>query len=235
MTAPARRRALAVLAAAVGTTVLAQRMAPTHHMARERSGRTLAGAVPPHLGDWQEDRSVPVLEPSPDVVADLARIYRDLLNRTYVDAQGYRVMLSIAYSGDQSDGMAVHRPEVCYPAQGFELLRMRSDSLVVGNRRLPVRRLSTRLQARVEPLTYWVVNGADVVADAWQGRLQQLRSTLAGSIPDGMLVRLSSLDFDDERAFSQHDRLARALASGLDAEFEPRLFGRPGPGASPGP
>lgn len=227
MSTATRRRALVVLGLSAGATGVAHLTAPTRHMARQRAPRPLAAAVPERLDGWAEDRSVTVLEPSPDVRADLARVYRDLLTRTYVDAEGYRVMLSIAYSGDQSDGMSVHRPEVCYPAQGFELLRARSELLNLDERRIPVRRLSTRLQSRFEPLTYWIVNGHQVVANAWEGRWQQLRSTLAGTVPDGMLVRLSSLDHDDLRAFERHDRLARALVAALDDEIKPRLVGAP--------
>jgi EpsI family protein len=39
----------------------------------------------------------------------------------YVNASGYRIMLSLAYGSDQRGALQAHKPEVRYPAQGFTL------------------------------------------------------------------------------------------------------------------
>ena len=45
--------------------------------------------------------------------------------------RGRQIMLSIAYGEDQRDGMKLHYPEVCYPAQGFQSrsFQIRADQL----------------------------------------------------------------------------------------------------------
>jgi EpsI family protein len=134
-------------------------------------------------------------------------------------------MLSVAYGGDQSDGMAVHRPEVCYPAQGFEVVKVWGDELHVVGRTIPVTRAITRLGSRNEPLTYWIVNGDEVIARGFDGRIVQLKYTLHGKIPDGMLVRVSSIDPDPVHAFDQQDRFSRDMAAALDPAFGVRIFG----------
>jgi len=224
--APLRTRALVVLALAVAASALATMMLPSRHMASSRAQTPLAEWIPARLATWTEDRDVPLSVPPPDLQASLSRVYQDLLARTYANPQGYRVMVSIAYSGDQSDGLAVHRPEVCYPAQGFEIMRLWDDTLVLGDRRIPIRRATTRNAARLEPLTYWIVNGDHVVASIWDGRLRQLKSTLGGTVPDGLLVRLSSLDDNPERAFAMQDALAREIVAAVDAGFRARLAGQ---------
>ena len=57
----------------------------------------------------------------PGQKALLDRLYEQQLSRTYENAQGYRIMLSIAYGGNQRDELELHKPEVCYVAQGFVL------------------------------------------------------------------------------------------------------------------
>lgn len=42
-------------------------------------------------------------------------------------------------------------------------------------------------------------------------KLAQLRHGLLGEIPDGVLVRISSLDGDSQRAYAVHDRFVAAL------------------------
>jgi EpsI family protein len=48
-------------------------------------------------------------------------LYSQFLNRVYVNATGYRIMLLLAYGSDQHGSLQADKPEVCYPAQGFAL------------------------------------------------------------------------------------------------------------------
>ena len=45
------------------------------------------------------------------------------------------------------------------PSQGFEVLGTSFANIGTGQRTLPVKRLVTRMGARVEPLTYWTTVG----------------------------------------------------------------------------
>jgi EpsI family protein len=220
-----RMRAALVLVLAAASAALAHALVPTIKVADSRPRTALAALLPPAFGEWREDRSVPVVLPAPDVQANLDKIYNQVLARTYVNREGYRVMLSVAYGGDQSDGMSVHRPEVCYPAQGFEVLRVWPDQLALADRSIAVTRAATRLGPRQEPLTYWIINGDQVISRGFDGRIAQLKYTLRGKIPDGMLVRLSSIDADEPRAFAAQDRFARALVQALDPAFRVRIAG----------
>lgn len=220
-----RVRAALVLTLSLTSAALAYAWVPTIKVADSRPKTPLAELIPASFGDWVEDRAVPVVLPAPDVQANLNKVYNQVLARTYVNRHGYRIMLSLAYGGDQSDGMSVHRPEVCYPAQGFEVTRVWGDDLRLANRDIPVTRATTRLGPRNEPLTYWIVNGDQVVGRGFDSRLIQLRYTLRGKIPDGMLVRVSSIDTDAARAFDAQDRFSRELIGSLEPGLRTRLVG----------
>jgi EpsI family protein len=220
-----RAKAAIVLCLAGATAALANALVPTIKIADARPKTPLAEAFPTAFGDWLEDKSVPVVLPAPDVQANLDKVYNQVMARTYVNRDGYRIMLSVAYGGDQSDGMAVHRPEVCYPAQGFEVIKVWGDALSLADRAIPVTRATTRLGGRQEPLTYWIINGDEVIARGFDGRIVQLKYTLRGRIPDGMLVRVSSIDGDPDRAFGMQDRFARDMVRALDAGFRVRIVG----------
>jgi EpsI family protein len=223
-----RIRAVLVLCLAAAAAALANALVPTERIADSRPRTPLADLVPARFGEWTEDRAVPVVLPSPDVQANLNKIYNQVLARTYVNREGYRVMLSVAYGGDQSDGMNVHRPEVCYPAQGFEVKRVWSDHLTLADRSIPISRATARLGPRNEPLTYWIINGDKVIdARSFDGRIVQLSYTMRGKIPDGMLVRVSSIDSDPAHAFAVQDRFSREMVQSLGAAFKVRVAGVP--------
>jgi EpsI family protein len=181
---------------------------------------------PSEFGEWQIDNSTAVVLPAPDVQAKLDAIYNQVLARTYVSrVDGQRIMLSVAYGGDQSDGMNAHLPEVCYPAQGFQLMGARSVVLELDGHEVPARRLQTQLGSRVEPVTYWLTLGESVAASRTQRKLQQIRYGLRGFIPDGMLVRVSSINRDVPAGFAAQDRFLKALAQAIPVAYRSRILG----------
>lgn len=178
------------------------------------------------------------LTPSPDQQGALARIYDQTLSRTYVDPAGRRVMLSIAYGGEQSRALQLHLPEVCYVAQGFQVAGEGSGELATRFGALPVQRLVASQGERNEPITYWITIGDRATRSGIEQKLRRLAYGLSGQIPDGMLVRISSITTDEPGAWRLHDRFAADLLDSLDAAGRKRLIGAApaGPGASaPGP
>jgi len=216
-----------VMCLAAGLAVVAK---PTAKIADRGPRVVLETLFPVSFGDWRIDQSQPVILPSPDTQALLDKFYNQTLARTYVNGRGERVMLSVAYGGDQSDNMAVHRPEVCYPAQGFEVLKSLDTALRLGDRTVPVRRLLTRLGGRVEPITYWVTVGDHVPGLAGFGpKLAQLTYGLRGSIPDGMLVRVSSIERQESAAYALHARFLEELTASIPEAGKNRVLGAPAP------
>lgn len=212
---------LAMLAAAALAFVLT----PKAKVADQGPRIDLEAMIPKQFGHWRVDESIVPLQVSPDVQAKLDKIYNQTLSRTYVNSRGERIMLSIAYGSDQSDNMAVHKPEVCYPAQGFEVLQKSKGTLDVSGASLPVVRLVARQHNRIEPITYWITVGGDTVTGGLDRKLAQMRYGLTGSIPDGLLFRISSIDPDAARAYELHSRFAEELHQALKHGARATLFG----------
>ena len=117
-----RIKAVVVLVLAMAAFAGAAAWRPTVHLADTRPKIELETLFPKAFGDWVVDDRMPVQLVSPDTAALLSKIYNQTLSRTYVNAKGEQIMLSVAYGGDQSDATRAHRPEVCYPAQGFQIV-----------------------------------------------------------------------------------------------------------------
>jgi EpsI family protein len=221
-----RRNALAALVMMGGTAVLAKIGKPTVKLADGEARMNLETIFPQSFGRWQVDRNTPVILPAPDIQAKLDAIYNQVLTRTYINSAGYRVMLSVAYGGDQSDGMSLHLPEVCYPAQGFQVLSKQSGTVKVDGRSIPVHTLLTSLGTRYEPITYWITIGEDVAPSRTEQKLVQIRYGLKGEIPDGMLVRISSIDRDSVNALRLQAEFAAELGHVIPVAFRSRVLGR---------
>lgn len=224
---PDRRHALGLAVAMVAVAAGARSLIPKSPLSAERPPITLTALFPTTFADWRVDDSLPVILPSPDVQARLDQLYSQVLARTYINSVGARIMLSVAYGQNQSDTTQVHRPEVCYPSQGFQLLATRDAALDIGaGRRLPVRRVETRMNSRAEPVTYWLVVGDVAAVNRTQQKMAQLQYVVRGLIADGMLVRVSSIDQDTARSFALQDGFIRQLLAALPQAAADRVFGR---------
>jgi len=220
-----RWRALSVALLMLLGSAVATLGRPTRHLADEIGQPKLESLFPAAFGEWHIATSQAVMLTSPDVQAALDAIYNQVLTRSYTNASGELIMLTVAYGGDQSDGASAHLPEVCYPAQGFEITANRAATLQVGPRQIPVRQLMAKFGPRLEPITYWVAVGDRVVTTGIGQKLAQMRFGLRGVIADGMLVRVSSFDADMDRANALHARFIEDLTRTMDAKSLDRVFG----------
>jgi EpsI family protein len=155
----------------------------------------------------------------------LKTLYSQLLTRTYVNKDGYRIMLSMAYGDDQRGGLQAHRPEICYPAQGFKVQSLQDGALPTTFGNIEVRRLTTAMGARNEPVTYWLTVGDHVIRNQFDKRMMEFRLSLTGQIPDGLLFRISSIDKDAARAFAMQQQFTADLMAAVPAETRRQLSG----------
>ena len=230
MIASTTRRACAGFVAMAGFALAAAALTPTRLLADARAHKIdLAHALPQAFGHWHDDPSAMVgviVNPQQEEV--LNRIYSQQLTRTYVSDRGERVMVALAYGADQSkrEGLQLHYPEVCYPAQGFEVKTSRSGAIDFAAGRLPVRRLETVLSAeRYEPVTYWTMTGDEATLGGWHKKAVEFRYSLKGQITDGLLFRISSIGRDSAAQFALQERFVRELVPALQPEDRLALTG----------
>jgi EpsI family protein len=187
---------------------------------------SLAQAVPERFGTWQIDPTIVPLSPNPQTQAVLDEIYSQTLSRTYVNDKGERMMLSISYGNKQTTRLKAHRQEVCYSAQGFQISGLHGDQIQVGSRGIQATRLVATKNGRIEPITYWFTIGRSVVQGHFKRLLIQIQFALNGEIPDGMLVRVSSIDAESQRAYDAQLAFLNQLTKFLPADAQDRILGR---------
>ncbi len=185
----------------------------------------LEESVASSFGDWIVDANVVQIPPTPDVQANLEKIYAQIVSRTYVNSRGERMMLTVAYGGDQSDALKAHRQEACYAAQGFEIRDVVHENLRFGGKAIPVTRLLAVRGPRSEPVTYWFTMGDRVVLGRLERLVVQLEFGLSRRIPDGMLVRVSSISNNPARAYESQEEFIGALLQGMRQGDVQRLLG----------
>ena len=207
------------------TSALTGALTPTQRVAAVRQGFRLDTMIPERFGTWRVDHSIAPLTPDETQKELIATLYDQTLARTYVNDAGQRVMLSIAYGGDQSKQLQLHLPEVCYVAQGFDLVDDRKAELATQYGSVPVKRLVARQNLRNEPITYWVTIGDKAVMSGIGQKYQRFLYGLSGKIPDGMLVRVSTIEPDQAGAWRVQDRFVNAMLGAMSARDRARLLG----------
>lgn len=224
---PENYRRLLIGLAMVLAAGLAILMTPSAKVASNQRYVDLEQMIPKQFGEWRiDDRIVPV-QANPEVQAQLDKIYNQVMSRTYINNKGERIMLSIAYGGDQRDSMQVHLPSVCYPSQGFSLLEQSDSVIDTGFNQVPVSRMVAQKGNRIEPVTYWIIIGDKIPATGLQRKFEQMKYGFTGRVPDGLLFRVSSIWKDKNAAYISQTRFINELLKYMKPEDRAKIAGRP--------
>lgn len=223
MSAP--KRNMWLLVAMVFAAAAAFGLTPRHKIAEQNPMPKLADLIPDQFGQWKAVQAINhIVDPGQKALLD--RLYEQQLSRTYENAQGYRIMLSIAYGGNQRDELELHKPEICYVAQGFVLQDKQKTSLPIAENYIPLTRLRTNMGNRAEPVTYWITIGDTVVNNGYAKKWVELKYGLFGKIPDGVLTRISSIDDDWEQAFTTQQQFISELMTNLEPNVRAKFLGK---------
>ncbi len=207
-------------------SVTAVALKPSKLLADVSQQIDLESAVPSAFGDWRIDENTPQVSIAAEKQELIDQIYDQTLNRTYVNSQGQRFMIAIAYGSKQTQQLRAHRQEVCYRAQGFEISELRKDTIVVEGVKIDASRMLAKMGSRNEPVTYWFVMGDSIVRSIFDRQVNQLKYALTGYIPDGYLFRVSSLDANANAAFGKQIIFVNELMKVIAPELRKKLLGK---------
>lgn len=201
----------------------AQALTPKIYLADTLAPLDLEKAIPTAFNGWKVEPQAHAEIIDPVRAQVIKEIYSQTLSRTYVDPAGRRVMLSIAYGKSQSDQRSLHYPDVCYPAQGFNIVEKRVEQFHYEGAEWTVKRLNTKMGNRVEPLTYWVTIGNKPTLTTGQAKWVQLGYGFNGYIPDGIIYRVSTIGGTE--GWQVQDDFSKALLKALPNDIRERLAG----------
>ena len=162
--------------------------------------------VPEAVGQWRSESSSGVVLPPPDTLRD--RLYDNLVTRVYVSGNRAPMMVLMAYNNAQDGVLQVHRPEVCYPVGGYTLTETENVNLDVAGKSIPSNFFTASAPNRVEHVLYYTRLGPAYPRTWAQQRLAVMRENLAGRIPDGILMRFSTLSSNRETALPDLEKFA---------------------------
>ena len=214
------------------TAILAHVLTPHQLMASASSTLELDKAIPQQFGRWTYTPSIGLVTPSePEGVTETekteAKVYSQELGRGYRDQEGHVVMLLVAYGPVQNYRLKSHRPEVCYTAAGFRVSNKVTAQVPYRAGAAPVtlERLITERESRFEPVSYWRRVGNDISTGVFENQITRLKYGLRGLIPDGALVRVSTIGLPADLAFKLQDEFIRDLINAVDPKTQKFLMG----------
>lgn len=222
---PLIRSAIVLTVLMFASVAGASLLKPTKRTADGLAKISLEKVIPTKFGDWEVDKLAAHEPISPDVQGALDRIYNQTLSRTYVNSRGERIMLSIAYGGDQSDSLTVHMPEGCYAGQGFQIRSKSKHTLAFDSTKIPLVRLLAEKGPRSEPISYWIFVGNDFATSRAERKIAQLRSSILGTIPEGIIVRVSNISPQLDSSYALHESFIRDMVSAIPIEQRQRISG----------
>lgn len=187
----------------------------------------IENVIPKSLPGWSlvpDDQRVISSEEQSEYIKS---IYSQTLSRTYINTFGQRIMLSIAYTDNQSDnsGKQSHKPEICYPAQGLSIVFSKNEVVVTKFGNISVKKLIAESEHRIEPITYWTMVGNNVANNTLAVKKEQFRLSLDDVLADGLIFRVSSIDSNIESASKLQDEFINSLLNAVESKVRNRISG----------
>jgi EpsI family protein len=220
------RRIGVVLAAVaiVGTAVAAEVFTPRKLMARTAASQSLETVIPKQFGNWKLVPEISPVKPvdpeafvqAPEIAA--AKVYSQEVARGYTDGEGHIVMFLVAYGPVQNYKLKAHRPEICYTANGFRISEKTSSTLNYTDTSLKITRLVAERESRSAPITAGMKVGNDISNGVVDNQLSRLKYGLQGLIPDGALIRVSTIGLSKDASFQLQDKFIKDLFAAIPAQ-----------------
>jgi len=210
--------------AILSSAVLAEVLAPRELMARTSASLDLEKVIPKQFGVWRLATDIAPVTPSdPEgyVQADpYSRIYSQEVGRSYTDGHGNIVMLMVAYGPVQNFRLKAHRPEMCYTAAGFRVSGKTNAEMRYRNDAPPLKmaRVIAEREARFEPISYWMRVGNDITTGVVDRQIIRLKYGLRGIIPDGALMRVSTIGLSEEESYKLQEQFIRDLLGAVSPQ-----------------
>jgi EpsI family protein len=210
--------------AAAGASLM---LKPRRHVSL-LGGVPLIDIVPPTIGMWQSKNVSDLLDAKGDDSL-MNKLYGQTIERIYQNTRTQsEIMMLFAYGNTQSNDLQLHRPEVCYPAFGFEIVSTQLTSVPLSaGFSLPAKTLVAHSPSRDEIIVYWSRLGNFLPTNGGEQRLDRLRTTIQGFVADGLLARLSMATSDKLGAEMQIIGFIRELFSLVPRSQLPALIGTP--------
>ncbi len=212
-------------AAALGT---AEVLRPRHLMSVMPPGRKLADLVPRKFAGFAEGGAGDIVVPRVEGSL-VATLYSDLLTRLYLPdgRSDPSIMLLVAYGPAQTDLLQLHRPEICYPALGYQIVDRSLSVLDCGAAgQIPAVNLTAAEGGRVEDIIYWTRVGNELPRSFGEQSWARLRESIAGQVPDGTLLRASAVRSGTEPNFDVIRSFLQSLVVSLPRASGPVIVGR---------
>jgi EpsI family protein len=221
-----RLHAIAAAIVIVSSAALAHVAVPRESMAVSAEAFDLQQVVPRQFGEWKLDQRIRLVFP-PDAEGFARQLYSQEVGRGYTDREGNLVMLLVAYGPNQTSRLQLHRPELCYTADGFRVSKSvpANVSYRAGAQPLNLLRLTARRESRVEPISYWVRVGDDITNSVWGRQISRLKLTLQNKIADGALMRVSTIGVAEDKSYEVQERFIRDFYEGLAPQHRAFFFG----------
>jgi len=213
----------AVLAsvAILSAAAMAEAIRPRELLASSQVAPDLEKIIPRDFGQWHLVPNVGLVTPSEPgayLERDLStRIYSQEVARGYADSAGNLIMFLVAYGPVQNYRLKSHLPEVCYGAAGFRVSAKTVTHLSYqdGAALLTISRLIAQKERRFEPITYWMKVGGDVATGVFDRQIARMKYGVRGIIPDGALIRISTVGLSETASYQLQDQFIRDLLAAL--------------------
>ena len=115
----------------------------------------------------------------------------DYISRVYTKGD-LSIWVYVGYYASQKKGALIHSPRHCYPASGWQIIKMTKDTIEIPSKKIVVNRLLLKKGEEEKLVFYWYVERGRIITNEYKAKFYLIFDRIFRQRSNGALIEFSA-------------------------------------------
>ena len=115
----------------------------------------------------------------------------DYISRVYTKGD-LSIWVYVGYYASQKKGALIHSPRHCYPAAGWQIIKMTKDAIEIPSKKIVVNRLLLKKGEEEKLVFYWYIERGRIITNEYKAKFYLIFDRIFRQRSNGALIEFSA-------------------------------------------
>ena len=115
----------------------------------------------------------------------------DYVSRMYIKGN-FSIWVYVGYYASQKKGALIHSPRHCYPAAGWQIIKMSKDAIKIPSKKIVVNRLLLKKGEEEQLVFYWYIERDRIITNEYKAKFYLIFDRIFRQKSNGALIEFSA-------------------------------------------
>jgi len=115
----------------------------------------------------------------------------DYISRIYTKGN-FSIWVYVGYYDTKKKGALIHSPRHCYPAAGWQIIKMSKDTIKIPSKKIVVNRLLLKKREQEKLIFYWYIERDRIITNEYKAKFYLIFDRIFRQRSNGALIEFSA-------------------------------------------